>query len=248
MGEVEDQIAVLAGVEARQALAYNSGMAATVGAIDVALYESGVEAPVVAFATELYTQSQRYIAKYLRQRGVKAYPFDSGDPAAVERTLQLRQPNVVVSETVSNYLNVPVLDNTLPLSTGLPIGEQIDEVDKVIVVESGTKSYSFNEELLGVVYTKHPGLLNALRRHRRVTGAVVGTASLERILALLPESRETFDERNRQLFQNTGALAIALYTAIERQKEENNREGIEQDLDITISHPALPSHDNHELY
>jgi hypothetical protein len=129
-----------------------------------------------------------------------------------------------------------ILDNTLPLSTAQPLGEKVYPKDKVIIVESGTKSYTFNAEQLGIGITKNPELLDYLLRLRRTRGSLPGSGSLERISELLPEDRAAFDERNRLLFQSTAAIAIQLFVAA----GENE--------DYLISHPVLPSHPNHEYY
>ncbi|HUY84969.1 MAG TPA: PLP-dependent transferase, partial [Candidatus Dormibacteraeota bacterium] len=256
LGEVQARIAHLAGVDETILLSYNSGMSAVTEAIDVGLHVSDTEDPVVACSGDTYSQTKRYIEQWVREKRGKVYYFDSGDPENVKSVLDKRQPDVVVVETVANYLNVPVLDtaalvqqaresdkqptlvidNTLPLSTGLQLGEMINEGDRVIAVESGTKSYTRNGTLLGVGFTKNPELFDWLRRSRRTRGSVPVPEHLEKINKLLPESREDFDDRNRSLFANTGQIAINL--AIQLPAETS----------LVVAHPELITHPNHDFY
>jgi cystathionine beta-lyase/cystathionine gamma-synthase len=258
LGEVEAGVAQLTGVERDEALVYASGMAAVTDAIDVALHNSADSdtLPIVACASETYSQTKRYIENFLRNKRARILYFDSGDTEEVGRIIRDRQPDVIVAETVSNYVNVPVLDtvflleqvndqekaptivldNTLPLSTAEPLGERLRPNDNVIVVESGTKSYSFNVELLGIAYTKNTQLLDYLRRYRRTRGTLPGLQSLDLVSGILPTSREQFDDRNSRLFRNTGDIALQLAF----HNGDNS--------DYVISHPCLPSHANHELY
>lgn len=256
LGEVEARLADLAGVENGQALAYTSGMSAVTDAIDVALHNSDTSTPTIACAAETYTQTKRYIENFLRGRRANIVYFDSGDRDEVARVLTDRQPDVVVAETVSNYVNVPVLDtdfllelvrsrehgptvvldNTLPLSTAQPLGEKLDVEDRIIVVESGTKSYSFNTELLGLGYTGNPQLLDYLRKYRRTRGSLPSMQSLDYIGGILPTNREAFDERNLRLFANTGDIALRLAA------------DLGDNSDILVSHPGLASHANNRFY
>lgn len=256
LGDIERRVANLAGVSESDVLAYTSGMSAVTDSIDIALHASGKEQPTLAFARETYTQTKRYVENFLRGHRAEIITFDSGDNASVQRMVEEKQPDVIVTESVSNFVNVPVLDtdflleciraqdkditlvldNTLPLSTALPIGERITEEDGIIVVESGTKSYTFNAELFGIGYTKNPALQDLLKRYRRTRGTLPATQSLAQITELLPSDRESFDERNLRLFKNTGDIAVRLGLAAEGN------------YDFQFSHPILPDHDNHERY
>lgn len=263
-GEVEERVAELARVDNGEALAFNAGMAAVAAAVDTALFERGADRPVLACSREMYTQTRKLIDRYVRPRGVEVRLFESGDTDDVEKVIDSRSPDIFMSETVSNFLNVPVLDtdhllekirsmdnpptvvldNTLPLSTAMPLGEKITPDDKVIAVESGTKSYTFNQVLMGVAYTRNPELLRELLAYRRTVGSVVGGACLAQSLELLPESIEAFDARNRRLYATTGALALAMDEAIQRHNAASPHEPV----NVIVSHPALPAHDNHDLY
>lgn len=252
--ETEARVAELARVDAHEAIIFNSGMAAVSDAIQVGLDLSRKPAPTLAISQQLYSQSLN-LGQIIQRRGVKTIFFDSGSPDAVAGVIDARQPDVIFSETVANGPDMPILDvgsllrktreldsspvvildNTLPLSTGLPLGEELKSEDNVIVVESGTKSYTFNQELLGITYSKTPVLLDGLKQHRRTVGSMPGLGSVERIRALLPETRESFDERNLSLFKNSGKLALKLYEAQSKG------------ADFIVSHPLLPTHDNHDL-
>lgn len=250
----EAQAGHLARVEDHEIALFNSGMSAVVAAVDVALEQSETHTPVLACAEQLYSQTGAYIGQRLTRRGVKVVRFDSSWPIHVQRVLEQHQPDVILSETVGNGPGVPVLDtealldqakslgskpvvvldNTLPLSTGLPLGNMLPKDDNVLVAESGTKSYTFNSELSGLVYSKNQSLLDKVREYRRMTGSMPGIKSVEGILSLLPDSREAFDDRNKRIYKNTGALALALFEA-----QANGG-------DFIVSHPSLPSHDNYD--
>lgn len=257
LSNTESQMAYLARVEQDELALFNTGMSAVKTAIEVALDQTANDqTPVLAHSRQLYSQTTNFINRYLQRRGVKLVTFDSSCPASVGRTINNYQPNVVVAETIGNSPDVPVLDsqslrenisqyspksitildNTLPLATALPIGEQLSENEQIIVVESGTKAYTFNTELSGLVYSKNDLLLHAIRQYRRTTGTMPGLASLDSIQSLLPETREAFDERNRRIFATTGAIALSLYQAEQ------------QGADFIVSHPSLATHNNQAYY
>ncbi len=248
--EVEKQIARLAGNNGGTTISYSSGMTAVCSAIEVALKYAGSEIPTLAYSRGLYKQTRKYIEQHAGRR-VHIIVFDSGSNEDVWRMLNKVRPDVVVTETISNHIDAPVLDtkhllglarlrrriptlvidNTLPLSTGLPIAAQLHETDQIIVVESGTKSYTYNQELLGIAYTRHDELGKSLLERRRTVGTIPNGASLRRIAKLLPKTKKEFDERNKRLFKHTETLAHALH------------EG-----GLPVSHPAVSTHRNHALY
>lgn len=256
LGEVETHIAQLVGVQSKDLLVYGSGMSALTDSVDVALHASISPAPTVACARETYSQSQLYIKNFISNKRAKVVYFDSGDNDSIARVIDTKQPDVILTESISNFVNVPVtdtdflfeyaksqekvpyvvIDNTLPLSTALPLGEKLLVDDKIIVAESGTKSYSLNAELLGIAYTKNTALADYLRRYRRTRGTLPGLQSLDLISQCLPEDRQAFDERNLKLFKSTGEIALRLSALA----GENH--------DFIFSHPGLPHHDNHDLY
>ncbi len=252
LGLAEEIVADLVGVKAEQAVIFSNGMAAIDTVVEAGLDQAGVTEPVIAYSQVLYSQSSCRL-RSIAQRGVRGVQFDSADPSAVERVLEKHQPTVVFSETVGNGAGTPVLDwqhllevaanidsdptvvldNTNPLNTGLPIVEKLQEDQKIVVVESGTKSYTKNAEISGIAYAKNPQLLLAIKALRRQKGTIPGVGSSERIKLLLPESRREFDERNLRLFANTAFLAAALEQV--------------DGKDFVVSHPHLKSHDNYQL-
>ncbi len=256
LGQVEKRLAGLAGVKPENILSYNSGMSAVTDAVDVALHVAESEEITLACSAETYTQTKKYIEHFIRDKRAKVIYFDSGDANEVKRIIEDRRPDVFVAETVANYTGVPVLDvealidvnrdaggnttivldHTLPLSTGYPLGEQLTKDDRIIAVESGTKSYTFNKALLGVAYTKDLQLVDWLRRYRRNRGSLPGPEHLEKIDELLPLNHEAFDVRNHALQRNTGEFATRL-----AELKPN-------DAPFCINHPNIPSHDNHQLY
>lgn len=260
LGEVEAKLANLAGVSENDLLAYGSGMAAVTDAIDISLLSGEGATRTLACAQELYSQTSKHVG-FWQRLGVTVRYFDSGDRDSVARAFE-RQPDVIVAETISNYSGVSVLDtdffldslrqsdkkptvvidNTLPLSTTRPLAENLLEDDPVIVAESGSKAYIFNSGLLGLAYSKNPELLERLRHYRRQRGSLPSPQSQEHINVALSESRKEFDERNLRIFKNTGDIALRLATRL------GVNESIGSPDEFIISHPALPIHDNHDLY
>jgi cystathionine beta-lyase/cystathionine gamma-synthase len=261
LGVIEEKLAGLTGVAEGEALAYNSGMSATAAAIDCGLANAGREKPVLACANTTYSQTRRYVENFVRGHRAKVRDFSSGSfdrgGDSIENMLA-KEPDVIFTETISNYMGVSVLDvkrflaavselpsqptvvldNTLPLSTAMPLGEIIQEDDKVIVVESGTKSYSFNEELLGVGYSKNEEILGWLRRYRRTRGDLPGNLAQNFLAEQIPDSLSGFDERNRRLYRSAAQIAFIL----------SERVAERPDLQLQIDHPLLPSHDNADIY
>jgi cystathionine beta-lyase/cystathionine gamma-synthase len=256
---VEARAAHLAHVEPGNLIMFNSGMSAVQAAIEVGLASAEAEKSsddqvVLAHAYQLYSQTA-VLTRSLGRRGIKLVAFDSGSPTAIERMLANHSPDVILTETIGNGPDVPVLDtehllsaaaeqanrptvlldNTLPLSTASPLGETLSQEENVLVVESGTKSYTLNNELSGFIYSKTPALVKAVLEYRRTTGVMPGLGSLERIDSLLPSSREAFDARNRRLYETTGKLALALF---EIQDEAS---------DFIVLHPGLTTHDNYAI-
>jgi len=254
--ELEERVGRLNGIHGHEVVLFGSGMTAVASAIEVGLNEKsdGSNQLSAVFGNQLYSQTRNY-QSYLRNRGVSVKEFDSGSPDSLKAILKNNQPDLIFCETVSNGPDMPVLDivelkeelkeaenqpvvvldNTLPLTTGLDLSDKFDKDDEIIVVESGTKSYTFNNELLGIAYSKNPGYVDALRQYRRTVGAMPGKGDMDTIGALLPETREAFDSRNLRLMRNTGELALRLY------EETNGR------ADFIVTHPSLETHDNHRL-
>jgi cystathionine beta-lyase/cystathionine gamma-synthase len=256
LGDIEKKLAELSGFAEGEVLAYNSGMSATAAAIDCGLAHAEREKPLLACAGESYSQTKRYIENFVRGQRADVIVFDSGDIDSIKGVLN-RRPDVLFTETISNYMNMRVLDvswllgalreapettaildNTLPLSTAMPVAEELEEGDQVVVVESGTKSYTLNEELLGLASTKNRDKFDWLQRYRRTRGDLPGNHAQSFIADRLPRSRAEFDERNLRLFRSTGQVAFAL---AQRAAEVGDDQFI-------IEHPSLSGHDNAALY
>lgn len=242
--ELEAKAAQLAGMDADELILSVSGMSAVVSAVESLQLYRGQAAQKIAAAKCMYGQTRAYVAQQ-EMLGREVVYFDSSNSEEIERKLTDFRPDIVVSETVGNGPGVPVLnvesilricrevkaglvlDNTLPLSTGLPLSETISDEDEVLVVESGTKSYTYNKEMLGVTYSKNSELLRTVRTYRRNRGFVPAIGQLERIQQLLPDEA-SFHEHNQSLFRNNEAVAKHLYAAT----ADNSG--------IKVSHPKLP--------
>lgn len=257
--KLEARVAHLARSKAAELVLFNTGMSAVQAAIEVILDREGLlargRAPVLAYSRQPYSQTAKFLAKRMKQRGIKVVGFDCGSAGSIKQVISDHQPDIVFAETVGNGPDVPVLDteslraivakqlpastlildNTLPLSTALPLAETFRQGERLLVIESGTKSYTLNSEIMGLIYSAHPGLLKDLRTYRRETGTMPGLGSLDRIGSILPKTKRAFDERNRRLYQNTQDTALAVY--------EPEAKG----TDWAVAHPALPTHRNHQF-
>ncbi len=255
LGDAEAKAATLIGAKPEEVLVFNSGMAAIDTSLETALCTSDKEELKIARSGILYSQSAGRISNTLAKLRIKNQVFDSGDQDSLTRLVDNDKLSVIFAETVGNGPGTPVLDyrillnglrnqknpptlildNTLPLSTGLKLIDEINEEDRVIVLESGTKSYTQNGELSGIVYTKNPDLLNELKIKRREKGNNPGVGSSDRISYGFPEAKRPFDERNLRLFRNSAILAKIL-DDIAQERD-----------DFIVSNPALFSHDNFAL-
>lgn len=251
--DLERDISGLVGVSSSKLLAYSSGMTAIVSAIESAHPTSGT---TILMGQDHYTETPRYVDDHLRPRGVKVVKVDSGDPKAVKRAIDRNSPDIILFETVANGTGMPVLDtislfralssgkrtlvvldNTLPTPTLAPPEALLDEngAQVVVVVESGTKSYALNSEMLGILYTSNSELWTRLFSGRVTIGNAPTPSSVDTIRRNLPPSKREFDSRNRKIFRNTLALAQACLLATE---DSGN---------LIVVHPNLPGHPNYSL-
>lgn len=244
LSQLEGRFAELVGVRDDQLVLCASGMAAVTGTVDSLLTRDSV----LAFPHSAYSRTLGY-AEWLRKAGIKVVQLDSGDPQDVERVVTAHRPTVILSETVGNGPDTPVLDigelydacdradlqptfvldNTLPLSTGLDTQTLLGDDRKTIFVESATKAYAFNKELAGLVYSADQALLEGVRRQRQTDGFGPNVAGVEALHSLIPSTAE-FDERNARVFKNSRSLAYAAFKA--------QGDGTV----FTTSHPDLPDH------
>lgn len=262
--DIEQALSVVTIPDQRLNVVVSSGMAAVTGAVRFALAYEGRrrdETPTLAHAREAYTQSKRYLDDE-RYRGISTKGFDSGDPEAIDRLLgSPTPPAVIFAETVTNTPEMPVLDvhhllaamrehqaagrevpiavldNTLPLSTGLDFGELLEPDDKVLVVESATKGAMHNSEHLGVVYGSNKGLMDGFRRHKVTDGIVTSTLADIAILRALEATTPGFHERNRALYESTAKLAVALAAA---------QETLGDRTDFFTTFPGVADHPNYD--
>lgn len=248
LNQLEARFAQLARVKPEDLVLCSSGMSAVVNTLE-AITQNG---DTVACAWQTYSQTGVYVAEQLIKKGIRVVFFDSGSPDDIERVISKNKPSVIFSETVSNGPDTPVLDaeqlleaceqaeidpyivldNTLPLSTGYDLSPLLEKNQKVIGVESATKSYAFNTELAGIIYSHDQTLVSKLRQHRITKGFGPNLTTIAALDDTLPESREEFDRRNTRIFTVSKALAHCVASTFARSSE------------FTVSHPSLPSHAN----
>lgn len=236
-----------------------AGMAGVSHAVVYALSASGRDrlgrGPVLAHGTELYSQATNYFT-HLGRIGVTTTGFNSGDPEGLDRKIDDYNPDVIFAETVTNTPNISVLDihrllervraeedppilildNTLPLSTGINFDELLSPEDRVLIIESGTKNAMNNSSALGVVYSKNRELIDGFRKFKATVGAVTSTDANEAILEKLQAAIPEFHRRNRAVFSGTNKNAKALDRAAVILGDR---------ADFTTTFPTSPDHPNH---
>ncbi len=257
--DIEAAISELTIPSQRLNVVVSSGMAAVSGATEFALSCQGESKrdprPALAYAMELYSQTPKSI-KHLTNMGVRTKRFYVSDGEYVENLFEKDTPDVIFAETVANAASMPVLnmygllektraagedgpimvlDNTLPLSTGLDFKDILRPNDRVLVVESVTKSGMHNSGHLGVVYSRNTELMDAFRRYKATKGLVTSTYADAAILTTLEVTTPGFHERNQALSESTGKVASALARA---------EVELGVDSDFTVSFPGLPEHPN----
>lgn len=252
LARLEAKYAEFVGASEGSLLLYNSGMSAVVEAI-----ESGypTKDDVVAHGNQLYSQSTRYISGQLRKRGIRPVAFNAGAVDEIDSTIKRHRPKIVFLETVANAPDMAVLDlqeflrlesvgdvdpliildNTVPTPSVLPLVPIISSSDrKILVVESGTKSYGLNRELIGLVYGVDRELMESVRERRRTTGSLLSNSAIEVIDGDSFATKDDFDDRNRRGLANTLMLARSAFEATQGSSR------------FLISHPNLENHANFE--
>ena len=252
LARLEARVANLVGVDEGKLYLFTCGMSAVVAALEVASPTGGT---VIAHGNQLYSQSTKYLSEKLPQRGVKVVSFDSGSLHEIDRIIQRHCPQIIFVETVANapgvnvldlegFLNldsltqldpVIILDNTLPTPTTLPLADILRRHPRnLIAVESGTKFYSLNQELSGLIYSEDKELMHKLRVTRRMVGSQLSSSAVQMMGETIPVTKEAFDRRNRLILSNTYRLAQACEVAGRKSGE------------FSVSHPNLQTHSNYD--
>lgn len=223
-------IAELVGVPSRRVVLYPNGMLAIAEALELTHPTTGT---VLVHGDGLYSQSNWYITQELKNRGVKTVQVDGGSLSQIIREIERHQSSIAFFETVANSQSMSVLpieellshetvkrvkpliilDNTLPTPAGLPMRGILDGTDlNVIVVESGTKYYGLNQEMLGIAYSNNEELIRQLLDRRKRRGPTPSPSATLQLARIIP-SKEEFARRNLQTLQNTFSLATAAQEA-----------------------------------
>lgn len=248
--QLEKDLAGILGVRQGNLLLYNTGMSAVVDALEIMRPTAGTK---ILRNGQHYSQAGNYISDELRSRGVVVVETDLSEMRNISRALQTRRPEIVFFETVTNgsematlnieeFLHLPVLedldpliilDNTLPSSTGMPLGEiMAASKKKIIGVESGTKYIGLNTEMCGMVYTYNTDLLLLLRKRRQRTGSLLSASAVEVIRDRMPATGESYHARNKTIFKHTLRLALACSVS----PGDGDK--------FFVSHPNLATHPN----
>lgn len=258
--EIESALGLLTMYGQESNVVVSAGMAAVSGAVRYSLQlkgREGVDRPTLAHPPLLYSQSLKSF-EGLHYMGVNTMRFEPGDTGSVDRLFDgENRPDVIFAETVSNVPGVPaldvghllartrdvgedapvlVLDNTLPLSTGINFNQFLTGNDRVFLVESATKSAMHNSEHLGVVYSPHQMLINGFRKYKATEGLVTSVNAGAAILATLEATTPGFHERNQALYESTAILGTWLEAAQKAQGSE---------AEFMVEFPELEDHPNH---
>jgi len=257
--EIEAALSLLTMYGQESNVVVSAGMAAVSGAARYSLQlkgREGVKNPTLAHPPQLYTQSINSF-EALKLMGVETTFFDPGDTSSVDRLFDEKKADVIFAETVSNIPDIPVLDvdhllartreageeapilvldNTLPLSTGVDFSRILTGADRVLLVESATKGAMHNSEHLGVVYSPHRALINGFRRFKVTEGLVTSVNASADILETLETTAPGFHERNKALYESTAILGTWLDAA--RRAQGDNTE-------FMVEFPTLDDHPNH---
>ena len=249
LAERESEYAQFVGVCDGKLLLFNSGMSTIREVVELVYPTAG---DYIACSQELYEQTRTLFFEDLPQRGIKVVGFDSGSVNDIARVVESHKPKLVFAETVANSCDMAVLDieclisllrqtetllvldNTLPTPSVLPLGRYLGRDDRILVVESGTKAYALNSDLLGIAYSQNANLISLLRARRRTNGSIASASTVTAIDDLTPQSKEEFDIRNRKIVANTLKLARASSEALRGSER------------FVVVHPNLETHANFE--
>lgn len=251
LSELEGRIAHLMGIDRGRVLAYNTGMSAAVDAWESAHL---TRETVVLCGEQSYSQSSRYLGGELVRRGTRVVRVDTGSIEAVREAIDKHQPQLIAFETVTNGPDMPVLDleqllsfpplqrlkpvivldHTLPSSSSLSLVEIMSRSPhRIIGVESGTKFFARNREMLGMAYSFCDELMGGLRERRQMVGSLPTTGAVERLLEVIARGRDDFNRRNQTILSNTLRLALACANS-----------PYDGEL-FFVSYPNLPTHPNY---
>lgn len=249
LARLEKSVSELIGVGPENLILYNNGMAAIGEALELAHPTFG---DVVVYGNQLYGQSQWYLSQELRERGVKPIAVDAGSKDDIAKAIEKHRPKIVHFETVANapdmsvltleFLDLPVLedvdpliilDNTAPTSAGLPLVNLLRNSNlRILIVESGTKYFGLNKEMVGIIYSDRSEEITDLRKRRSRRGSLPPDSSVRTLERVIPPSKEEFDKRALQTQKNTFELAKA---SLEVEGE-----------DFVVVYPNLPTHPSYE--
>ncbi len=251
---LERPVAKLVGVSTDNLLLYANGMSAVISAIESASPKAGT---VLLHGTAMYSRTLKYINGPLNGRGVVPVAVDSGNICAIEKAVEEHKPDIIIFEIVANGPGVPVLDikrllaaqhvkerrpriildNTVAGPSVMPssslLGHNGD--NDLVVVESGTKFYTRNRELCGILYTHNRDLIRTLFDARITNGTAPSISTAATINGSIPASRSRFDSNNLRACRN----ALTLARACHRAQQENPS--------LMVHHPNLPNHSNKQL-
>lgn len=263
--QLEEDIADMLGIAKGHLLLYANGMTAVRDALDISDPTAGTrilrgeqhysQAGKVISKYLGRDEEREKQGRLGKGRGGCVFAVNQGSIEDIERKLTDKRPEIVFFETVTNgsematldvknFLGLPILrdldpviilDNTLPTSTGVPLGRMIETSDrKIIGVESGTKYLGVNYEMCGVAYTYNQDILTILKERRQAYGSLLSTSAIRAIRQQMPKTAEEYQSRTKAFFKHTLKLARACASS-----DGNNNE-------FVVVHPNLSSHPNSE--
>ena len=231
---VEQRLAVLEGGE--EALLFSSGMAAVTTTL-LTFLKAGDH---IIYTDDIYRKTREFGLNFLQRFGVESKVVAMGDYHALESAIQ-SNTRLILSETPTNpYLRVVDCEKLVKIAEkhrlltlidatfATPINLRPLEFGVDLVLHSGTKYLGGHHDLLSGVVIGRKELVDPIREHVNMMGAVADPHNAY----LLLRGLKTLGLRVRH--QNQVAMQLAEYL-------------LTQPLVEQVYYPGLSNHPDHEI-
>ncbi|PKO04405.1 MAG: cystathionine gamma-synthase [Chloroflexi bacterium HGW-Chloroflexi-3] len=231
---VEQRLAALEGGE--EALLFSSGMAAVTTTL-LTFLKAGDH---IIYTDDIYRKTREFGQNFLQRFGVESTVVAMGDYDALEAAIR-SNTRLILSETPTNpYLRVVDCEKLVDIARKLGLLTIIDatfatpinlrplEYGVDLVIHSGTKYLGGHHDLLSGVVVGRKELVDPIREHVNLMGAVADPHNAY----LLLRGLKTLGLRVRH--QNQAALKLAEYL-------------LTQPLIEQVYYPGLSNHPDHEI-
>lgn len=231
---VEQRLAALEGGE--EALLFSSGMAAVTTTL-LTFLKAGDH---IIYTDDIYRKTREFGQKFLQRFGLESTVVTMGDYEALETAIQ-SNTRLILSETPTNpYLRVVDCEKLVKIAKkhGLltiidatfatPVNLRPLEYNVDLVIHSGTKYLGGHHDLLSGVLVGRKELVDSIREHVNLMGAVADPHNAY----LLLRGLKTLGLRVRH--QNLAAMQLAEYL-------------LTQPLVEQVYYPGLINHPDHAI-